>query len=1176
MAERRIWTVGWMAGAILSIPLALRAGSAAEETRAADAALAAFFAAETARLEQECLADIRSCEEWEAARGGLRERLFEMLGLDPLADRKALDPVVTGRLERDGIVVEKIHFQSRPGLYVTGNLYLPPPPPSSQRTPGEAASSTGTPGEAASNTGTPGEAAGGVPADARAPAVLYLCGHARVAEEGVSLGNKTHYQHHGAWLARHGYVALIVDTLQLGEIEGVHHGTYREGRWWWPSRGYTPAGVEAWNALVAIDYLASRPEVDPERIGVTGRSGGGATSWWTVALDESVKAAAPVAGITDLRDHVVNGCVSGHCDCMYLVNTYRWDYPAVAALAHPRPLLLANTDRDGIFPLGGVMRTHERVARLYGLGGRPADFGLALTPGGHVDSQEIQLPVIRWFDAHLGVGERPIDAAARRLFEPRELKVFAGLPADERNTSIDESFVPKAGPFPPPASAEAWRSQAAAWRTALAEKTFRGWPQADAPPRLLEGPAEYADGRRGVTQTADGLVCRSIRFESQPHVEIELILMHRADLEEPELVVLDVVDEEGWGRFEAVQSRLFGASEPIAGRDPADASADGIAEEVRDLRGMLRARDWAVATLAPRGVGPTRWNADPRSLLHNRRRFLLLGQTWEGMQAYDIRRGLQALRAHVRIGKQSGETPVWVQAKGGMAVLAAHASLFEPPVARLDLHEVPASHDRPEPPEEAVAPALLNVLRTLDVPQALALAADRSRVVLTDCDEKAFAFVKGVAAVAGWPEKQVQFRSLAAVPAGPGPHDAARSGRLSFRERVIDPRAGEVCYAVTLADVDGDARDDIVVVTEEAVVWYRNPGGEAAADADWEKRDIVRGRTPRDNVCIAAHDIDGDGAVDFALGAGWTGNCSLHWLTRDGSPERPWRVHAIGPLPSTHRMRWADVLGTGRPQLVVSPLVAAAGEPGVPLSAYAVPARPTIDRWPATVLDRSMNRMHGHAHVDLDGDGRLDTLTASREGVHVVRRSGDGRDAAFAAVRLARGAEADAPDACGAGEVEHGRLADGTPIIATVEPMHGTAIAVYTPARAGSDAEKSGPGPWQRRVIDEGYARGHAIVLADLDGDGGDEIVFGSSDPSTRPGYGPTLAVYALASGGASFAGSPADSRAKVDWHRINLDSGGVAVEAVAVGDLTGDSRPDIVAVGRATHNVKLFVNTCR
>ena len=81
-----------------------------------------------------------------------------------------------------------------------------------------------------------------------------------------------------------------------------------------------------------------------------------------------IKVAVPVAGITDLHNHVVDGCVEGHCDCMFFVNTYRWDYPAVAALAVPRPLLIANCDKDTIFPLDGVSRLYWKVRGVYGLG----------------------------------------------------------------------------------------------------------------------------------------------------------------------------------------------------------------------------------------------------------------------------------------------------------------------------------------------------------------------------------------------------------------------------------------------------------------------------------------------------------------------------------------------------------------------------------------------------------------------------------------------------------------------------------------------------------------------------------------------------------------------------------------------------------------------------------------
>jgi len=370
---------------------------------------------------------------------------------------------------------------------------------------------------------------------------------------------------------------------------------------------------------------------------------------------------------------------------------------------------------------------------------------------------------------------------------------------------------------------------------------------------------------------------------------------------------------------------------------------------------------------------------------------------------------------------------------------------------------------------------------------------------------------------------------------------------LPFRARVIAPHPGEICYAVTLADVDGDGRDDIVVVTERAVLWYAAP---ADAAGEWPARTIVRDRTPRDNVCIAPHDIDGDGKVDFALGASWPKTGTLHWLRRGDAPDAPWEVHDIGPLHSTHRMRFADVLGTGTPQLVVSPLAAPEGRPGVALSAFAIPADPARDRWPATLLDGSLNRMHNHAHADGDGDGRTDTLAASREGVSLVRRSADG----FARAALGTGIAGATPDSSGAGEIKVGSLPGGRAFLVTVEPMHGTAVAVYHPSADGPAA------PWRRTVIDEGYARGHALATVDLDGDGGDEIVFGSSDASAVEGHGPTLAVY----------------RANADgsvWTREVLDAGGVAVEDLAVGDLTGDGNPDIVAVGRATHNVKLYLS---
>lgn len=363
----------------------------------------------------------------------------------------------------------------------------------------------------------------------------------------------------------------------------------------------------------------------------------------------------------------------------------------------------------------------------------------------------------------------------------------------------------------------------------------------------------------------------------------------------------------------------------------------------------------------------------------------------------------------------------------------------------------------------------------------------------------------------------------------------------TFREQTIDPHIGEVCYAVTLADVDGDGRDDIVAVTENRVLWYQNPS--------WKKRVIIADQTARDNVCIAPADIDDDGWIDFALGAGWTKIGTIQWLSRGESLDDPWRVHMIDEEPWLHRMRFADVLGTGRPQLVISPLNRTMGE-GVRLTAFSIPENPKTQRWPRTLLDGSLNRMHNHWHLDLDEDGTVDTITASQEGVHLIRRAGGG----WQKMRLGDGASGVKPTDRGAGEIKAGQFRDGRRFLVTVEPMHGTSIVVYTPPQ-------NGKGQWQRRVLDDTLRRGHAIWTADVDNDGDDEIIAGHSDKGPGPIEGPGVYVY------------DAEDGAAAKWQKHVIDNGGIATEDAVAADLTGDGWIDIVAGGRATHNLKLYVN---
>jgi hypothetical protein len=556
-----------------------------------------------------------------------------------------------------------------------------------------------------------------------------------VKKDGISYGNKTNYQHHGGWFARNGYVCLTIDTLQLGEIEGLHHGTYREGMWWWNARGYTPAGVEAWNCVRALDYLQSRPEVDGDRLGVTGRSGGGAYSWWIAALDERIKAAVPVAGITDLENHVVDGCVEGHCDCMFMVNTYRWDYPQVAALVAPRALLLGNTDSDGIFPLDGVERLHAKVRRIYRLYGADDQLGLQISPGGHKDIQELQVAAFRWFNRHLKGDETSLIAdTGTTYFTPEELRVFRdGLPNDQINTRVHEMFVPAAVPRLPE-NREEWAAMTSRWMTALGERCLRGWPASPAALNVAEVAAVERDGH----------VARVYEFDSQPGVRLRLYLCQPADAKQITKLTLSIGDDNAAGQSAVARLRdVLGERAPELG--PPGKASDRAFEPLD--------AGTAAVVFYPRGIGPYAWGSSDKKQIQTRRRFMLLGQTLAGMQAWDVRRAIEALRA-LPGGSPASSSPyanasvsLWSGPASGTACI--YASLYEPPPLSLMLFSPPATH--------ATGPDLLNVLRFLDLPQAVAMAADRGvsvKIIAPTAD--GWQYPSALAERLGWPASRFE------------------------------------------------------------------------------------------------------------------------------------------------------------------------------------------------------------------------------------------------------------------------------------------------------------------------------------------------------------------------------------------------------------------------------------
>lgn len=392
---------------------------------------------------------------------------------------------------------------------------------------------------------------------------------------------------------------------------------------------------------------------------------------------------------------------------------------------------------------------------------------------------------------------------------------------------------------------------------------------------------------------------------------------------------------------------------------------------------------------------------------------------------------------------------------------------------------------------------------------------------------------------------------------------SAAAGELNIQTEEID-RSLTVGYAVQLVDMNADGLPDIVVVDSDRVIWLENP--------TWKLHTLIAGQTKRDNVCIAPYDINGDGQIDFALGADWrpadTQNSgSIQWIGRGASPDQRWDVHPIGAEPTVHRMRWVDLDGDGRAELVVVPLFGRGtkgphfDERPLRVLAYKIPADPVRGPWTPEVLNESLHVAHNFCPSDLDGDGRTDLLVASFEGVTLLSPpapSATGRLTGWTGRRIGAGNQETAPNR-GASEIKLGRLAGGAPYIATIEPWHGFQVVVYTPPEGASATAGE---LWRRQVLDDQLAWGHAVWCADLDGDGDDELVIGVRDnrgDDARSG----IRIYDPQDGGRS-------------WQRQLVDPGGVAVEDAAVGDLDGDGRPDVVAVGRATKNVKVYWNKWR
>ena len=397
----------------------------------------------------------------------------------------------------------------------------------------------------------------------------------------------------------------------------------------------------------------------------------------------------------------------------------------------------------------------------------------------------------------------------------------------------------------------------------------------------------------------------------------------------------------------------------------------------------------------------------------------------------------------------------------------------------------------------------------------------RSRVEAAARTGSALLVASLVTGAAGWPAQ-------AQEGAGGGP-------RFATHTIAAELASG---YQPVVVDLNRDGRLDVIALSTrlDELAWYENPG--------WERHVLTTGLNRAINA--AARDLDGDGIPELVVAHefGTTHGSSLgvlSLLTHQGDPTEPWSIREIDRTPTVHRVRWADIDGSGRDVLINAPLSGPAAEApeyrdAVPLYWY----RP--DDWERrTVPDAGQGVVHGLLVKPWQDPDRDAVLSTSFAGVHLHQYI----DGEWIGSTIAAGDPAPWPGS-GASEVETGRLGDRT-FVTTIEPWHGEQVVVY---REDGDA-------WTRQVIDR-IGSSHTIVTADFDGDGRDEIATGDRGDPRR------LYLYT--------ATDPEGDA----WSRQVLDDGDMSPSACVAEDLDGDGRIDLVCIGGGTANLKWYENVSR
>ncbi len=309
------------------------------------------------------LAALRSKADAERYIAGVRQKI--RCCFEPFPEKAPLNPRITGIVERDAYHIEKVIFESRPEFFVTANLYIP----KGRKFP--------------------------------LPGVVGTCGHSENGKAAEA------YQSFAQGLARMGYVVLIFDPIGQGERlqyghqdekirprVGVGEHLYAGNQQFLVGEFF--GSWRAWDGIRALDYLLTRPEVDPKQVGITGNSGGGTMTTWLCGVEQRWSMAAPGCFVTTFRSNLENELPADTEQCPPHALAQHLDHADFLAALAPKPVIILAKERD-YFDARGAEEAYRRLKRIYALLGAEENIKLFIGPSEHGYSKENREAMYQWF-----------------------------------------------------------------------------------------------------------------------------------------------------------------------------------------------------------------------------------------------------------------------------------------------------------------------------------------------------------------------------------------------------------------------------------------------------------------------------------------------------------------------------------------------------------------------------------------------------------------------------------------------------------------------------------------------------------------------------------------------------------------------------------------------------------